>query len=175
MWRTLKREIAQSARIFVMNSLIGSPLVIPEVRAIMLQWLGFQTGRARIKSRVFFGSNKIRIGSSSFVNVGVFFDGSAQISVGENCSIGYEAMFVASSHEIGTPRRRAGTDVSRPVVVEDGVWIGARAVVLGGVRINSGCVIAAGSVVIRDCAPNGLYAGVPARRIRELDSKGEVR
>ena len=49
-----------------------------------------------------------------------------------------------------------------------GTWIGANAIVLPGVRIGEGCVIAAGSVVVNDCEDNSLYAGVPARFIRKL-------
>ena len=52
--------------------------------------------------------------------------------------------------------------------IEDGVWIGARSVVLPGVRVGEGCVIAAGAVVAADCAPFGMYGGVPARRLRDL-------
>ncbi|WP_372495087.1 acyltransferase [Nocardioides pinisoli] len=50
----------------------------------------------------------------------------------------------------------------------NGAWIGAAVTVLPGVTIGPGCVVAAGSVVTADCQANGLYAGVPARRIRDL-------
>jgi maltose O-acetyltransferase len=55
-----------------------------------------------------------------------------------------------------------------PIAVEEGAWIGGGVIVLGGVRIGRGCVIGAGAVVTRDCEPNGLYVGVPARRQRDL-------
>lgn len=44
-----------------------------------------------------------------------------------------------------------------------------RAMLLPGVTVGKGCVVAAGAVVAADCAPNGLYGGVPARRIKDLD------
>ena len=50
----------------------------------------------------------------------------------------------------------------------DGCWICAGCTILPGVTIGEGCVIAAGSVVNKDCAPDGLYAGVPAKRIKDL-------
>lgn len=53
--------------------------------------------------------------------------------------------------------------------MEDGCWLGGNVTVLPGVTIGRGCVIAAGAVVTKSCDPNGLYAGVPARRIRDLD------
>nr|WP_246078761.1 DapH/DapD/GlmU-related protein [Modestobacter excelsi] len=58
--------------------------------------------------------------------------------------------------------------MSRAVIIGRGSWIGAAATVLPGVTVAPGCVIAAGAVVTRDTQPDGLYVGVPARRIRSL-------
>lgn len=55
-----------------------------------------------------------------------------------------------------------------PIVIEDDVWIGCRAIVLGGVTIGRGAVIAAGSVVTKDVPPNAVAAGNPARIVRQL-------
>ena len=77
-------------------------------------------------------------------------------------------MFVTSSHRIGMPGRRAGPLQHQPIKVEDGAWIGAGAMILPGCTVAQGCVVAAGAVVIRSCEPNGLYAGVPAKRIKDL-------
>ena len=54
------------------------------------------------------------------------------------------------------------------IYVGEGCFIGANVTVLPGVNVGEGCVIAAGAVITRDCAPDGLYGGVPARRIRDL-------
>ncbi|WJH37282.1 hypothetical protein N6H14_05985 [Paenibacillus sp. CC-CFT747] len=69
---------------------------------------------------------------------------------------------------MGGPDKRAGAPIGLPIVIGDGVWIGTRATVLPGVRIGDGSVIAAGAVVTKDCAPHGIYAGTPARRVKEL-------
>ncbi|WP_424977190.1 acyltransferase [Labedella endophytica] len=69
---------------------------------------------------------------------------------------------------MGGPERRASKSLSLAVTIATGVWIGSGATVLPGLSVGQGCMIAAGSVVTRDCEDNGLYAGVPARRIREL-------
>jgi len=110
----------------------------------------------------------VRIGEGSFVNYGCFFDGGAPIILGRDVALGYEVMLVNSSHAIGTRARRAGEPTAAPITIEDGAWVGARVVVLPGVRIGAGAVVAAGAVVTADCLPNSLYAGVPARWVRDL-------
>jgi len=63
---------------------------------------------------------------------------------------------------------RAGPATWRSIVVGDGTWIGANVVILPGVTIGAGCVTGAGSVPAGDYRPDGLYVGVPARRVRDL-------
>jgi maltose O-acetyltransferase len=79
-----------------------------------------------------------------------------------------QVLIGTSSHEVGPPEKRAGTLVKQGVTIEDGCWVGARAIVLPGVTIGRGCIIASGAVVTKDCEPGGLYAGVPARRLRDV-------
>ncbi|MCB2078723.1 MAG: acyltransferase [Novosphingobium sp.] len=55
--------------------------------------------------------------------------------------------------------------VSKPIRIGDGVWIGARAIILGGVEIGERSVVAAGSVVTRSVPPNTIVAGVPAKQV----------
>src|SRR2546425_10813446 len=69
-------------------------------------------------------------------------------------------MLCTSAHRPGTSQRRAGRFVAEPIVIGDGVWIGTRAMLLPGVTVADGCVVAAGAVVAQDCEANGLYAGV---------------
>jgi acetyltransferase-like isoleucine patch superfamily enzyme len=54
------------------------------------------------------------------------------------------------------------------VTIERGAWIGARAVILPGLRIGAGAVVAAGAVVTQDVAPDVMVGGVPARELRAL-------
>jgi maltose O-acetyltransferase len=79
-----------------------------------------------------------------------------------------EVLFCTSTHIMGPATERAGRVHPQPITVGDGCWIGARSVILPGVTIGDGCVIAAGAVVNKDCAANGMYAGVPARRVKDL-------
>ena len=95
-------------------------------------------------------------------------DAHAPVHIGDRCDVGPGVEFITGTHAVGGPPRRAGEGTARPIDVEDGCWIGARATILPGVEIGDGCVVAAGSVVTDDCEPDGLYGGIPARRIREL-------
>lgn len=110
----------------------------------------------------------VSIGGNSFINTGCFFQADAPIVVGRNCDVGMQVMFSSPSHEVGGATKRSGKMYANPITVEDGCWIGTRAVILQGVTIGQGCIIAAGAVVVKDCEPNGLYAGVPARRLKDL-------
>ena len=115
----------------------------------------------------FFGAD-VEIGPGSFVNHGCYFDSRGPIRIGARCDVSMQVMLCTSTHEPGDRARRAGRYDAAPIVIGDGVWIGVRAMVLPGVTIGDGCVIAAGAIVREDCEPHGLYAGVPARRVREL-------
>ncbi|MGP8268907.1 MAG: DapH/DapD/GlmU-related protein [Terracidiphilus sp.] len=84
--------------------------------------------------------------------------GDASISIGSNCDIGPRVSIITGDHEFApTGPRAAGPGFSKPIVIEDGVWIGAGSLILRGVRIGRRAVICAGSVVARDI-PAGSYA-----------------
>jgi len=109
----------------------------------------------------------LRIGAGSFINDSVFID-RGPVTLGRNVYVGPRAVIITAEHPVGGPELRAAEGAPVPVRVGDGTWIGANATILPGVTIGSGCVIAAGAVVTRDCDPNGLYAGIPARRVKDL-------
>jgi galactoside O-acetyltransferase len=67
------------------------------------------------------------------------------------------------------PQRRDLKPSAQPVIIEDDVWIGTRAVILPGVRIGYGSVIAAGSVVTKDVPPMTVVAGIPAKPIKKIE------
>ncbi len=109
---------------------------------------------------------KLSIGERTYLNYGAAIGVQQEVAIGADCLIGQYAIIMDSDyHDLLT--RAAPGPVAR-VVIEDHVWLGARVVVLKGVRIGRGSAIGAGSVVTRDIPPGCLAAGVPARVIREL-------
>ncbi len=111
----------------------------------------------------------LTVGQGCWFNKGCFLDLNARITVGNAVAIGHDVLLLTSSHHIGGPERRAGPAFAEPITIQDGVWIGARAVILPGVTIGRGAIVAAGAVVIKGVAPNTLVAGVPAQERRQLD------
>jgi len=140
----------------------------PGHRAEWLRLCGLDVGRDALLQPCHIGSPLVRIGAASYVGVGCVLEGRAAITLGSNVALGDQVMIVTSTHEHSDPRARAGAATGHPVTIGDGAWLGSRVTVLPGVHVGEGCVVAAGAVVTRDCAPHGLYAGVPARRVREL-------
>jgi maltose O-acetyltransferase len=141
------------------------------VRRALIRWIGIECSEAaEISPNCQFSGSAVKLGAC-YLNSDVHFDveGSAMIEIGDGCAIGSETMFVTSHHEYGDESRRAGERSGRSIRIGPGCWLGAKVLVLPGVTIGTGCVVAAGAVVAKDCDPNGLYAGVPARRIKDLD------
>lgn len=122
-----------------------------------------------ISPHCFIGNSDLRIGDNSFVNYNAWFNTAGGIDIGTNCNIAYGVTFVTSTHVIGNRERRSGTPISDGIVIGNGTWIGANAIILPGVRIGNGVIIGAGSVVTKNCEANCIYAGNPAKEIRKLE------
>jgi maltose O-acetyltransferase len=109
------------------------------------------------------------IGDGAFLNFGVLIDTVGGVWIGENCRIGPRVNILTSTHVVGSTEQRGGELSAQPVRIEDGAWVGAGSLIMPGVSVARGCVVAAGAVVTSDTTPDGLYAGVPATRRRDLE------
>ena len=87
-----------------------------------------------------------------------------KIIIGTKVAISREAFICTASHAITNPNRPL---VTAPVTICDGVWIGARAIILPGVTIGEGAVVAAGAVVTKDVEPWSVVGGNPAKFIKK--------
>ncbi len=110
----------------------------------------------------------LEIGERTLVNYGGSIAAADSVRIGARCLIGTHAIIMDNDFHRIEPERRLEFPKSRPIVLEDNVWLGARVIVLGGVTIGEGSCIGAGSVVNADIPPRSLAVGVPARVIRTL-------
>lgn len=153
----------------ILVNTIGKSVLIPQnIRYQLYKIAGMNVRTSRIRPGCKFRGNKLELGKDVFLNHNVFIDAQEQVVIKENASIAFDVLICTSSHFVGNENRRAGDSDRKPVIIGKGCWVGARATILPGVTIGDGCIIAAGSVVNKDCEPNGLYAGVPANRIKDL-------
>lgn len=110
----------------------------------------------------------IRIGARTIVNVGGYLSGEGGLEIGEDVLIGPHVKLLSAGHAIddGDMIIARNRITRASIVIEDGAWIGAGAIVLEGVRIGRGAVVAAGALVRQSIPPGMVAAGVPAAVIR---------
>ena len=119
----------------------------------------------------------LEVGDETYLGFGLTFRLAQRISIGRQCIIADGVcIHDTDGHPLDPARRGRGEPVDpaqvRPVVIEDQVWIGLRAIILKGVRIGRAAVVGAGSVVTRDVPPFAVCAGNPARVVKTLDAAG---
>ena len=118
---------------------------------------------------VTYESGRIEIGAHTFINYGSSIAARTSVKIGSYCHLGHY-MFVMDNNQHDVVRHWE-LPPSDPVVIEDNVWIGSKVVILPGVRIGSGAVIGAGSIVTKDVPPRCVAAGNPARVLRHLTER----
>ena len=113
----------------------------------------------------------VEMGSYVAIDDGVQLYSADRIKIGTKVAISREAFICTASHDITKPNRLL---ITAPIIICDGVWIGARAIILPGVTIGEGAVVAAGAVVTKDVDPWTVVGGNPAKFIkkRELKNNG---
>jgi acetyltransferase-like isoleucine patch superfamily enzyme len=106
----------------------------------------------------------LEIGNNVFINYGCSVASSNHVKIGDDCLIGAHVTIMDTDfHRV---EDKSWDTEGVPIIIEDRVWIGNRAIVLKGVRLGHDSVVAAGSVVTKDVPPRTVVAGVPARVVR---------
>ncbi|MBR1885984.1 MAG: sugar O-acetyltransferase [Schwartzia sp.] len=111
----------------------------------------------------------IHVGDNFFANYNVTILDNREVFIGDNVLIGPHTLIATVSHPLSPAARRKRRAIAKPVRIGNDVWIGGNATILPGVTIGNNVVIAAGAVVTKDVPDNTLVAGVPAKKIRELE------
>ncbi len=154
-------------------------------RAMLEDVLGGIGENARIQGPVFFNYGcHTTIGSNFFANYNFTVQDDAPVTIGNRVNIGPNVTITTPFHPL-LAEERIGFEVdgtyynhpcyAKPVVIEDGVWIGAGVTICGGVRIGHGAVIGAGSVVTRDIPANTIAVGVPCKVMRPITEEDRMK
>ncbi|WP_281637377.1 acyltransferase [Flavobacterium marginilacus] len=146
----------------------------PKINRFCYILMGHILGRAVVlySSVEILGLIKVEIGNNSFVgHRTLFMGGNSLIKIGNNCDISSNVSLICGSHEIGDFTRRAGKGISSDITIGNSVWIGYGSLILGGVTIEDGAIIAAGSVVNKSVPKNTIYGGVPAKEIKKIGTR----
>ena len=161
----LKKQVSPVSASIFLNSSQASR----KKKNVILTKAGIEAnGSFTIRPPFFFEKGNIRIGNNSYINSGCVILDHAQAIIGENTFIGPHVTLTTVAHPI-SPRERCDRLLMNSITIENNVWIGAGAVILPGVTIGTGSIVAANSVVNSDIPPNSLYAGTPATFKKTLD------
>lgn len=143
------------------------------LKRALLRWAGATVGHnvRVVTSAKFHLTGALTIGDNTWIGHDVMIiGGDAPVLIGKDVDIAPRVLLVTGTHEpFGLPGKAAGAGSSRPITIEDGAWLGASATVIGGVKIGSQSIIAAGALVRNDVTSKVVVAGVPARMIYAKD------
>ena len=154
----------------------GIPLIIGSHLRIIIGD-NVTIGRSTIGASKIFDNPILQIGNNTTVGFGTNISVTKEVTIGDHCMISACCVIVDSDDHPLSPLKRlkkmpVEKENVKPVRIGNNVWIGAYAVILKGVTIGDNTVIATHSVVTRDCLPNCVYAGFPARpTLRDIDKK----
>jgi acetyltransferase-like isoleucine patch superfamily enzyme len=161
-FRVTLRNLKNGAVFLGLNFLTQIPSQF--IRHSILRSMGMQIG---VQSVIYMGGeirepSRIKIGSNTSIGHRCTLDGRGGLAIGSNVNLSSEVMIWTMEHD---PQASDFADVSAPVVVEDYAWLSCRSIILPGVTIGKGAVVAAGAVVTKSVAPFTIVGGVPARKI----------
>ncbi|MEO6813713.1 MAG: acyltransferase [Ginsengibacter sp.] len=110
----------------------------------------------------------IKIGDRTGFN-GAAIHCAEKIEIGNDVMVGYNALIDDSDHHPVDPEtRHTGIAETKPVFIEDNVWLGSNVVILKGVRIGKNSVVGSNSVVFSDVPPDSIAIGNPSRVIKKI-------
>lgn len=109
---------------------------------------------------------KLEIGNHSWVGENAWLDTLAPITIGNNCCISQAAYLCTGNHNWTDP---AFGLIVKPILLEDGSWVGAGALILPGVTLKNHSIVAAGAVISNDTEPYMIYAGNPALVVKKRE------
>nr|WP_298994234.1 acyltransferase [uncultured Polaribacter sp.] len=129
----------------------------------------------------FFSFKTIELGSHVYIGPGAYFSTSHSIiKIGSKVMFGPNVSLLGGNHNISILGKYMidieikTEETDAPIILEDDVWIGSGVTILKGVTIGEGSVIAANSLVNKDVESYSIYAGIPAKKIKDRFTKQEI-
>lgn len=112
----------------------------------------------------FYAPEGIVVGEHVTIGDSAFLDGRSGLTIGDNVNLGSHVSIYTREHDVNSP---TFAETGAPVVIGDRAWVSSHSVVLPGVTVGEGAVVAAAAVVTKDVAPYTIVGGNPARFIAE--------
>lgn len=168
----VKRAIAWGLYNYIARHLPRSTMPFGGLGRRLRGWLARQLFASagvdiNVERNAEFGSGRhIHIGDRSGIGIDCVLSG--EVHIGNDVMMGPRCSLIARNHEFrsrSVPMNRQGFQAMRPIHIEDDVWIGASVIILAGVRVGRGAIVAAGAVVTKDVVPYAIVGGNPARII----------
>jgi acetyltransferase-like isoleucine patch superfamily enzyme len=112
----------------------------------------------------FYAPERIRVGEHCTIGDAAFLDGRSGLTIGDNVNLGSHVTIYTRQHAVDSPDF---AEVGAPVVIKDYAWVSSHSILLPGVTVGEGAVVAAGAVVARSVPAYTVVAGNPARQVRQ--------
>lgn len=158
----LSRKFTQAGIIVVKDS-FPLPEVINNGGSLLAENCQFYSG---VRIEIGKGGT-VRIGNGTYINRNTLLVCESEINIGANCKISWDVIIMDSDlHPLNSKET-----VKKPVYIEDKAWIGCRCIILKGVTIGEGAVVAAGSIVTKDVPAYTIYGGNPAKFITNVNTQ----
>lgn len=140
------------------------------VRNFIYQLCGIQIGKGSTlhMGARFFQPKNIQIGRGTIIGDHAFLDGRAKLTIGNHVDIASRVMIYNSQHDLESPTMKAKEE---PVIIGDYCFIGPQAIILPGVTLGKGAVVAAGAVVSKSVPAGVIVGGIPAKKIKTRNLK----
>ena len=152
---------------FINAVVFVSPLVpVYGLKRMLLRLFGARVGHGvAIKPRVNIKYPwRVTLGDNVWIGEGAWLDSLADIRIGANCCVSQGAMLCTGNHDWSSTSFDL---IVRPIVLEQGSWVGCRATVLGGATMRSHAILTVGSILVGEAEPYTIYRGNPATAVHD--------
>lgn len=168
--KIIKRFLAVTEEFLLLIVHIITRFPSHSLRKLIYAIIGIEIGKGSVIhcGATLYTLGNIKIGLDTIVGEKTTLDGRGKLTIGNHVAIASEVMIYTSKHDINSANFRP---INMPVIIEDYVFIGPRAIILPGVVIEKGAVVGAGAVITKNVPAFGIVGGVPARQINTRQIK----